>query len=166
MNPVSVCEPSYEIFKTCVVCRGTMNVQKVASGLTAAECCNEPASVLLPKGCWFHWAAPRVAATTISVWMYVWITVTKCLSGSKVKRLVFPVGLMALSASMFYPQQAAALLKVCSSSSSQSNVYNVGPFSPAGNLWIRSQCLFPRAKLKTSQKSHCFQEVVTLEKKM
>lgn len=34
-------------------------------------------------------------------------------SGSKVKRLVFPVGLMALSASMFYPQQAASLLKVC-----------------------------------------------------
>lgn len=34
------------------------------------------------------------------------------LSGSKMKRLVFPVGLMALSASMFYPQQAADLLKV------------------------------------------------------
>lgn len=50
------------------------------------------------------------------------------------KRLVFPVGLMALSGSMFYPQQAAALLKVCLSSSSQSNVYKVGPFSPAGNL--------------------------------
>uniref|UniRef100_A0A8C7LKZ8 MICOS complex subunit n=1 Tax=Oncorhynchus kisutch TaxID=8019 RepID=A0A8C7LKZ8_ONCKI len=32
--------------------------------------------------------------------------------GSRVKRLVFPVGLMALSASMFYPQQAA-LAKVC-----------------------------------------------------
>uniref|UniRef100_A0A4W5JTX4 Apolipoprotein O, b n=1 Tax=Hucho hucho TaxID=62062 RepID=A0A4W5JTX4_9TELE len=29
-----------------------------------------------------------------------------------VKRLVFPVGLMALSASMFYPQQAASLAKV------------------------------------------------------
>ncbi|KAM9416931.1 LOW QUALITY PROTEIN: MICOS complex subunit MIC26-like [Salvelinus alpinus] len=32
--------------------------------------------------------------------------------GSRVKRLVFPVGLMALSASMFYPQQAASLTKV------------------------------------------------------
>lgn len=32
-------------------------------------------------------------------------------------------------------------------------------------IWIRSQCLFPRAKLKTSLKSHCFQEVVTLKKK-
>ncbi|XP_023855718.1 MICOS complex subunit MIC26 isoform X2 [Salvelinus sp. IW2-2015] len=32
--------------------------------------------------------------------------------GSRVKRLVFPVGLMALSASMFYPQQAASLAKV------------------------------------------------------
>uniref|UniRef100_A0A8D3ADG4 MICOS complex subunit n=1 Tax=Scophthalmus maximus TaxID=52904 RepID=A0A8D3ADG4_SCOMX len=31
--------------------------------------------------------------------------------GSRAKRLVFPVGLMALSASMFYPQQAASLLK-------------------------------------------------------
>uniref|UniRef100_A0A674AP91 MICOS complex subunit n=1 Tax=Salmo trutta TaxID=8032 RepID=A0A674AP91_SALTR len=32
--------------------------------------------------------------------------------GSRVKRLVFPVGLMALSASMFYPQQATSLAKV------------------------------------------------------
>ncbi|XP_029935881.1 apolipoprotein O, b [Myripristis murdjan] len=32
--------------------------------------------------------------------------------GSRVKRLVFPVGLMVLSASMFYPQQAASLFKV------------------------------------------------------
>ncbi|KAG7264954.1 hypothetical protein CRUP_034272 [Coryphaenoides rupestris] len=31
--------------------------------------------------------------------------------GSKVRRLVFPVGLMALTASMFYPQQAANLFK-------------------------------------------------------
>uniref|UniRef100_A0A3Q4MII5 MICOS complex subunit n=1 Tax=Neolamprologus brichardi TaxID=32507 RepID=A0A3Q4MII5_NEOBR len=30
---------------------------------------------------------------------------------SRLKRLVFPVGLMALSASMFYPQQAATVLK-------------------------------------------------------
>ncbi|XP_077365799.1 apolipoprotein O, b isoform X2 [Festucalex cinctus] len=32
--------------------------------------------------------------------------------GSKVKRVAFPLGLMALSASMFYPQQAASLFKV------------------------------------------------------
>uniref|UniRef100_A0A3B5QEG0 MICOS complex subunit n=1 Tax=Xiphophorus maculatus TaxID=8083 RepID=A0A3B5QEG0_XIPMA len=32
--------------------------------------------------------------------------------GSRLKRLAFPAGLMALSASMFYPQQAAALAKV------------------------------------------------------
>ncbi|MEQ2250640.1 hypothetical protein ILYODFUR_003026 [Ilyodon furcidens] len=32
--------------------------------------------------------------------------------GSRMKRLVFPVGLMALTASMFYPQQAATVLKV------------------------------------------------------
>ncbi|XP_046879574.1 apolipoprotein O, b isoform X1 [Hypomesus transpacificus] len=32
--------------------------------------------------------------------------------GSRVKRLVFPLGLMALSASMFYPQQAASIAKV------------------------------------------------------
>ncbi|XP_019897119.2 apolipoprotein O-like isoform X1 [Esox lucius] len=31
---------------------------------------------------------------------------------SRVKRLVFPVGLMALTASMFYPQQANSLLRV------------------------------------------------------
>ena len=35
-----------------------------------------------------------------------------CVSGSRVKRLVFPLGLMALSASMFYPQQAASIAKV------------------------------------------------------
>uniref|UniRef100_A0A3B4ESW6 MICOS complex subunit n=1 Tax=Pundamilia nyererei TaxID=303518 RepID=A0A3B4ESW6_9CICH len=34
------------------------------------------------------------------------------LISSRLKRLVFPVGLMALSASMFYPQQAATVLKV------------------------------------------------------
>ncbi|XP_045566804.1 apolipoprotein O, b isoform X1 [Salmo salar] len=39
--------------------------------------------------------------------------------GSRVKRLVFPIGLMALSASMFYPQQAASLTKV-----SRDSVYN------------------------------------------
>ncbi|KAF7647446.1 hypothetical protein LDENG_00172330 [Lucifuga dentata] len=32
--------------------------------------------------------------------------------GSRVKKFLFPVGLMALSSSMFYPQQAAALFKV------------------------------------------------------
>uniref|UniRef100_A0A3B5MJ15 MICOS complex subunit n=1 Tax=Xiphophorus couchianus TaxID=32473 RepID=A0A3B5MJ15_9TELE len=32
--------------------------------------------------------------------------------GSRLKRLAFPAGLMALSASMFYPQQAAGLAKV------------------------------------------------------
>uniref|UniRef100_A0A3B3Y023 MICOS complex subunit n=1 Tax=Poecilia mexicana TaxID=48701 RepID=A0A3B3Y023_9TELE len=32
--------------------------------------------------------------------------------GSRLKRLAFPAGLMALSASMFYPQQAAALAKL------------------------------------------------------
>ncbi|KAM6953782.1 apolipoprotein O, b [Aplochiton taeniatus] len=32
--------------------------------------------------------------------------------GSRVKRLVFPVGLMALSASLFYPQEAASIAKV------------------------------------------------------
>uniref|UniRef100_A0A8C6TRB1 MICOS complex subunit n=1 Tax=Neogobius melanostomus TaxID=47308 RepID=A0A8C6TRB1_9GOBI len=31
--------------------------------------------------------------------------------GSRVKRVAFPLGLVALSSSMFYPQQAAALLK-------------------------------------------------------
>ncbi|XP_019748638.1 MICOS complex subunit MIC26 [Hippocampus comes] len=31
--------------------------------------------------------------------------------GSKVKRVAFPLGLMALSASMFYPQQASSLFK-------------------------------------------------------
>ncbi|XP_047206048.1 MICOS complex subunit MIC26-like isoform X2 [Girardinichthys multiradiatus] len=32
--------------------------------------------------------------------------------GSRMKRSVFPVGLMALTASMFYPRQAATVLKV------------------------------------------------------
>lgn len=35
------------------------------------------------------------------------------------KRMVFPAGLMALSASVFYPQQAASLLKVGASTCSE-----------------------------------------------
>lgn len=33
-------------------------------------------------------------------------------SGSRVKKMLLPAGLMALSASVFYPQQTASLLKV------------------------------------------------------
>lgn len=32
-------------------------------------------------------------------------------TGSRVKRLMFPTGLMALSASMFYPQHAASVAR-------------------------------------------------------
>lgn len=75
---------------------------------------------------------------TTEVWSSPWCwwchrafkTFLSFFSGSRVKKILFPASLMALSTSIFYPQQTASLLKV------RSSIYSVFMFSTITYVFV------------------------------
>ncbi|KFP36003.1 Apolipoprotein O, partial [Chlamydotis macqueenii] len=76
-------------------------------GLTAALC-----SDLFSEGCEFLQNPPAGFYPRLGVIGFAGIVGLFLARGSKIKKLVYPAGLMGIGASMYYPQQAVAIAKV------------------------------------------------------
>lgn len=61
-------------------------------------------------------------------------------TGSKIKKLVYPAGLMGIGASMYYPQQAVAIAKVSDDTFLWRSVFDFLPptFKLTGNAFLKA----------------------------